>query len=309
MKGKETLPPRLKCQRCGYEWWPRFASGPRICPRCKSPYWDKPRAKEKGLAILYYVDKYEDDAETKLRQDFPKELNILEQGLDVLYKCIVLYVLGKPTLVKEIATTDYRKLKPGRMGFYACWILLGEAYTRLLAARVLFLHGYPSRALASTRDALETAMTADVCRRNDTLAMKWIKGKQIRLTDKLNYSPILKWQIWQHVQATTNPLGTHSYADAAFLSSVLSQAVRFPNADEHQQRYVNDTRFALWRMLGRCFQILTYIKITYPDAKRQVSEFDDVLALVLSTTESELQLSLDEQLIIEELRNRDNLPK
>ena len=29
----------LKCQRCGYKWAPRIIEV-RICPRCKSPYWD-----------------------------------------------------------------------------------------------------------------------------------------------------------------------------------------------------------------------------------------------------------------------------
>lgn len=32
----------LKCQRCGYALMPRQLSRPRICPKCKSPYWDRP---------------------------------------------------------------------------------------------------------------------------------------------------------------------------------------------------------------------------------------------------------------------------
>ncbi|MEM0171614.1 MAG: hypothetical protein QXV57_03535 [Thermoproteota archaeon] len=35
--------PRLKCKRCGHEWYPRKPEKPRICPRCKSPYWDVER--------------------------------------------------------------------------------------------------------------------------------------------------------------------------------------------------------------------------------------------------------------------------
>jgi DNA-directed RNA polymerase subunit RPC12/RpoP len=33
----------FKCARCGHEWTPRLAERPRLCPKCKSPYWDKPR--------------------------------------------------------------------------------------------------------------------------------------------------------------------------------------------------------------------------------------------------------------------------
>ena len=33
---------KLRCKRCGHEWTPR-QEVVRICPRCKSPYWDKKR--------------------------------------------------------------------------------------------------------------------------------------------------------------------------------------------------------------------------------------------------------------------------
>lgn len=33
-----------RCERCGHEWVPREAeTEPRVCPKCKSPYWDRPR--------------------------------------------------------------------------------------------------------------------------------------------------------------------------------------------------------------------------------------------------------------------------
>ena len=36
----------FKCERCGHEWAPREqGKRPKVCPnpKCKSPYWDKPR--------------------------------------------------------------------------------------------------------------------------------------------------------------------------------------------------------------------------------------------------------------------------
>jgi DNA-directed RNA polymerase subunit RPC12/RpoP len=38
-----------KCERCDHEWAPRSpgAPPPRVCPNCKSPYWDIPRKKKK----------------------------------------------------------------------------------------------------------------------------------------------------------------------------------------------------------------------------------------------------------------------
>lgn len=38
----EISVPRLKCLRCEHTWTPR-KSKITICPKCKSPYWNKPR--------------------------------------------------------------------------------------------------------------------------------------------------------------------------------------------------------------------------------------------------------------------------
>ena len=37
-----------RCERCGHEWVPRKENEPKVCPKCKSPYWDRPRKKQKG---------------------------------------------------------------------------------------------------------------------------------------------------------------------------------------------------------------------------------------------------------------------
>ena len=33
---------KLKCLRCGWEWAPR-KTDVRICPKCKSAWWNKPK--------------------------------------------------------------------------------------------------------------------------------------------------------------------------------------------------------------------------------------------------------------------------
>ena len=37
-----------RCERCEHEWVPREDAPPRVCPKCKSPYWDRPRKKVKN---------------------------------------------------------------------------------------------------------------------------------------------------------------------------------------------------------------------------------------------------------------------
>jgi predicted Zn-ribbon and HTH transcriptional regulator len=38
-----------RCDRCGHKWTPRRTSqgDPKVCPKCKSPYWNTPRKKRK----------------------------------------------------------------------------------------------------------------------------------------------------------------------------------------------------------------------------------------------------------------------
>ena len=33
----------FRCERCKHEWPPRNSETPTVCPKCKSPYWNKPK--------------------------------------------------------------------------------------------------------------------------------------------------------------------------------------------------------------------------------------------------------------------------
>lgn len=34
------------CERCGHEWKSKTVS-PKVCPKCKSPYWNEPKKEKK----------------------------------------------------------------------------------------------------------------------------------------------------------------------------------------------------------------------------------------------------------------------
>lgn len=43
-----------RCERCNHEWIPRGTEQqPSVCPKCKSPYWNRPR---KATSMLTYED-------------------------------------------------------------------------------------------------------------------------------------------------------------------------------------------------------------------------------------------------------------
>ncbi len=59
-----------RCERCGHEWLPRDKDQePRVCPKCKSPYWNVPR-KAQGERLAAKVT---DSAQTK-EQALPARL-------------------------------------------------------------------------------------------------------------------------------------------------------------------------------------------------------------------------------------------
>ena len=48
----------FRCERCGHEWVPRDSdSEPRVCPKCKSPYWNKPRKTASATSYEDFRDK------------------------------------------------------------------------------------------------------------------------------------------------------------------------------------------------------------------------------------------------------------
>jgi DNA-directed RNA polymerase subunit RPC12/RpoP len=43
-----------RCERCSHEWIPRNGDQePSVCPKCKSPYWNRPR---KAAPMMTYED-------------------------------------------------------------------------------------------------------------------------------------------------------------------------------------------------------------------------------------------------------------
>ena len=39
----------LNCKRCGHEWASRRPDRVRVCPKCKSPWWDKEKRIKKSV--------------------------------------------------------------------------------------------------------------------------------------------------------------------------------------------------------------------------------------------------------------------
>ncbi len=61
--------PKHNCLRCGHTWIPRTEEIPKVCPKCKSPYWNK---------RMKYVDR---DLSYEVRQNADKELRSISEKM------------------------------------------------------------------------------------------------------------------------------------------------------------------------------------------------------------------------------------
>ena len=43
----ETKIPKRTCKRCGHTWLLKREQEPTVCPKCKSPYWNKDKETRK----------------------------------------------------------------------------------------------------------------------------------------------------------------------------------------------------------------------------------------------------------------------
>jgi len=47
-----------KCERCGHEWLSRNEKlEPKVCPKCKSPYWNSPKKQTSPMSYEEFRDK------------------------------------------------------------------------------------------------------------------------------------------------------------------------------------------------------------------------------------------------------------
>ncbi len=58
-----------RCELCEHEWIPRdLERDPEVCPKCKSPYWDRP--KKKATAMMTY-EEFRDKIHQRLKGSGP----------------------------------------------------------------------------------------------------------------------------------------------------------------------------------------------------------------------------------------------
>ena len=64
----------FRCERCGHDWVPREQEQePKVCPKCKSPYWNRPRRMLRQTQTEYKIARSNFTLLDSLRLNYPAE--------------------------------------------------------------------------------------------------------------------------------------------------------------------------------------------------------------------------------------------
>ncbi|KKH45968.1 hypothetical protein [Methanosarcina sp. 1.H.A.2.2] len=99
-KGSKVLIVGNKCYRCGHEWLPT-GDTPRVCPRCKSPYWDRPRKSE--------TDSEDNEFEDVVGKVFERLEKVIKNHKDDMSEEDISYELQK--MVGDLSPEEQMLLK------------------------------------------------------------------------------------------------------------------------------------------------------------------------------------------------------
>jgi predicted nucleic acid-binding Zn-ribbon protein len=85
---------KVKCTRCGYEWYPRSETLPERCPHCKSPYWNRARERAKRVKEPLTVE----TVLSTLKMDYSKQivdiasrLTMEDKRRQAIYRALIRY--------------------------------------------------------------------------------------------------------------------------------------------------------------------------------------------------------------------------
>ncbi len=117
-----------RCERCGHDWLPRAQEQePRVCPKCKSPYWNQPRRILRQMQAPYKIPQDNFLALDKFDATYPAQkighsLTVHADCFDWLEKIpentLHAIVTDPPYGVKEYEQEQLTKRKNGNGGIW-----------------------------------------------------------------------------------------------------------------------------------------------------------------------------------------------
>lgn len=145
----------------------------------------------------------------KLNKDFPDEIEVLEQAIDVLvlYSDYIAYnsPYDKPTDTLE----DILQASPDDRCLVSQVMLLGFSIESIKAAQLLLLTGYIGPAMSSLRTGYEAFHNAHICSIVDEQAIRFLQGKTINKKVDIPVPEQLDEEIVKSIKYILSNIGVH----------------------------------------------------------------------------------------------------
>ncbi len=207
----------------------------------------------------------------KLRKDFPTEIEILENAIDVLIKYGEL--LKDQSLYNKPSNTldDLLKASSEQRCLTTQIILLNHSIGNLKASRLLLLTGYIGPAMSSLRTSYESFQNAHICSVLDEQAIRFLTGKDINKKVKIPTPTQLKEDAAKEIKGILSNVGVHpSY------KSLENQAYFEGSIFHAENRVTYEFLFlrSLWTFFTIQLYLLVYLVEKWP---KLIKEFPNIV--------------------------------
>ncbi len=161
----------------------------------------------------------------KLQQDFPKDIDLMERGLDSVAKCVQIMINISPMLHKPNVQNNLLNANDEVRSGTVQVICIEHSFTFLKAARLLLLTGYISPSLSCLRTAFESFQNAYICSVRDDQAIRFIKGNEINRKVDVIYPQQLDTNLGRQIKNILAMYGVHPNFNAIEMQALFEGSV------------------------------------------------------------------------------------
>ena len=159
--------------------------------------------------ILFVMRKLELKVLNKLKRDFPAEIEVLENGMDVLAMYAELLKGQSPYNKPSHTIEDLLKASAEHRCLTTQIILLIHSIECMKASRLLLLTGYIGPAMSCLRTCYESFQNAHICSVVDAQATRFLTGKDINKKVEIPTPYQLEEEKAKEIKSALSDVGVH----------------------------------------------------------------------------------------------------
>ena len=211
----------------------------------------------------------------KLKKDFPTEIEVLENGIDVLVRYGELLKGQSPYNHPSDTLDDLLKASTEHRCLTTQIMLLNHSIGNMKAARLLLLTGYIGPAMSCLRTSYEAFQNAHICSVLDEQAIRFLTGKVINKKGEIPTPSQLEEETAKELKRVLSNVGVHpSY------KSLENQGYFEGSIFHEENRVTYEFLFlrSLWSFFTVQLYLLVYLVEKWPKLIKEIPNVVQVAA-------------------------------